>query len=85
MHPLIEEAQKQATRQQYLQNHALGIYHYIVHNVEPGDMNRYQTAPSDDAFFALEAHDGSQLVTGSKEDVLTYLDQHIAEEKRLQN
>lgn len=48
-------------------------------------MDKYQTAPSDDAFFALEAHDGNQLVTGSKKDVLTYLDQHIAEEKRLQN
>lgn len=48
-------------------------------------MDRCQTAPSDEAFFALEAHDGSQLVTGSKEDVLTYLDQHIEAEKRLQN
>lgn len=85
MHPLIEEAQKQATCQQYLQNHALGIYHYIVHNIELGDMDKYQTAPSDDTFFALEAHDGSQLVTGSKKDILTYLDQHIETEKRLQN
>lgn len=84
MHPLIKEAQKQATRQQYLHKHALGIYHYIVHNVEPGNMDRCQTAPLDEAFFALEAHDGSQLVTGSKEDVLTYLDQHIEAEKRLQ-
>ena len=85
MHPLIKEAQKQATRQQYMHNHSLGIYHYIIHNVEPDDMDRYQTAPSNDAFFAPEAHDGSQLVTGSKEDVLTYLDQHIDAEKRLQN
>lgn len=48
-------------------------------------MNKYQAAPSDDAFFALEAHDDSQLVTDSKKDVLTYLDQHIEAEKRLQN
>ena len=48
-------------------------------------MDRYQAAPSDDAFFALEAHNGSQLVTDSKEDVLTYLNQHIEAEKRLQN